>query len=679
MSNYKRKIKKESNKNKIIGNPNLIFGLTNKDIFNTIEEKQKSRLTGDKSNSMIKNKNKIIHSNSTSHIRADNYNIININVNNLIINNNEKRMNNMIYNNKMDKIDNSLNNSINNSINNSFNNLNHSRVFSKAGNVIIGKIRNKNNNYSMIKNNRIEKSKFLNNLNLNKNNIKKFNQRNISLNPGKSKLIESKEKFVNGPTSDIQDVIKDLINENNNKEKNIINNEDKENQLFISDDKLLNLHIKLWEELFSIEMYADNKNGINNHVKKLLNLMEKEFTQKNRAHNIFLNIQLNKIYSKIIKIYFVLITYIKFLLIDFNYEMTIKSNIKRLLSNVSVNFISLLISYTSKENFSYPKKNKDFYELYLKLIKAKKSKKTKETISIFCSNANKNLDLSIYVIKQFSNNFFKVGYFTPIHNILFDIFLLIDSYTIPDIANIIINGVLFYQIHNNKIEIKNTATIPNMVSIGGAGGIFNMASLGFIPMPAPYLPILPTHLENSTYTLVLDLDETLAHFFFTPSGGTFLIRPYCFNFLEDMKKLFEIVIFTAATKDYADSILDVIDPGKKFIDHRLYRSHTTICNFTFVKDLTKIGRNLNRTLIIDNLADNFKLQPNNGIQIGTWTDDMKDTQLNDLNIILTQIIENKPNDIRIIIKKLNEEINKNEKKNVNLNPFKDIDVNKFFK
>ena len=670
MSNYKRQFKKENNKNKIIGNPNLIFGLTHKDSFNTIEEKQKSRLTGDKSNSMIKNKSKIIHSNSTSHIRADNYNIININVNNLIINNNEKRINNMIYN--------KMNNSINNSINNSFNNLNHSRVFSKAGNVIIGKIRNKNNNYSMNKNNRIEKSKFLNNLNMNKNNIKSFNPRNVSLNQGKPKLIEPKEKYVNGPTSDIQDVIKDLMNDNN-KEKNNINNEEKENQIFISDDKLLSLHIKLWEELFNMEIYVDNKNGMNNHVKKVLNLMEKEFIQKNRVHNIFLNIQLNKIYSKIIKIYFVLITYIKFLLIDFNYEMTIKSNIKRLLANVSVHFLSLLISYTSKDNFSYPKKNKEFYELYLKLIKAKKSKKTKETLSVFCSSTNKNLDLSIYIIKQFSNNFFKVGYFTPIHNILFDIFLLIDSYTIPDIANIIINGVLFYQIHNNKIEIKNTATIPNMVSIGGAGGIFSMASLGFIPMPSPYLPILPNHLENTTYSLVLDLDETLAHFFFTPSGGTFLIRPYCFNFLEDMKKLFEIIIFTAATKDYADSILDIIDPGKKYIDHRLYRSHTTICNFTFVKDLTKIGRNLNRTLIIDNLADNFKLQPNNGIQIGTWTDDMKDTQLNDLNIKKKKKKKKKPDDIRIIIKKLNEEINKNEKKNTNLNPFKDIDVNKFFK
>ncbi len=218
-----------------------------------------------------------------------------------------------------------------------------------------------------------------------------------------------------------------------------------------------------------------------------------------------------------------------------------------------------------------------------------------------------------------------------------------------------------------------------MVSIGGTGTIFSMASLGFIEIPPPFLPKLPNNLENTTYTLVLDLDETLSHFFFTPSGGTFLIRPYCFKFLEEMKKIFEIVIFTAATKDYADSILDVIDPDNKYINHRLYRSHTTICNFTFVKDLSKIGRNLNRTIIVDNLADNFKLQPNNGIQIGTWTDDMKDTQLNDIDIILTQIIERKPQDLKPIIRRLNDEINRKMKSNINLNPFKDIDVNKLFK
>ena len=672
-NNYKRNYKKELFPKKIIANADILLGITHKDSFDALVEKQKSRLTGDKSNLLAKNKNKIIHSNSTSHLRGDNYNIININVNNLIITNSEKKLNNNIINNY-----NNINN--NNIMNNSFNNLNHSRVFSKAGNVIVGKIKKKNNNYSMSKNNKLQKSKILNQLNIN-NNIKSFNIRNIpqkEKEKEKDKSLNPNPKYEKGPTSDIQDVIKDLLNNDNTNtiDKTTINSEDKNNKIFNSDEKLINLHVELWEELFNIELYADNKNGINNHVKKVLNLIENNFIQKNIIHNLFINVQLNKIYSKIIKIYFVLITYIKFLLVDFNYEMTIKSNIKRLLSSISNILLILIYSYTSNENILFSKKNKYFLESYSKLIKQKKIKKTKEVLSVFCLSTNKNLDISIYIIKQFSNNFFKVGYFTPIHNILLDIFFLIDTYTISDIAEIIIKGVLYYIIHNKNIENKNTSTIPNMVTIGGAGGIFSMKSLGFVQMATPFLPKLSFKLKNTTYTLILDLDETLSHFFYTPSGGCFLIRPYCFNFLQEMKKFFEIVIFTAATKDYADSILDIIDPEKKYINYRLYRSHTTICDFTFVKDLSKVGRNLNKTLIVDNLCDNFKLQPNNGIQIGTWIDDMRDTQLRDLGNILIKIMEKKPEDIRKNIMKLNEEINKNEKKNMNLNPFKDIDINK---
>ena len=680
MSNYNRNYSKEKEQTKVLSNPDILFGLTHKDSFNINIENPKSRLTGDRTNSLGKNKNTIIHSNSTSHMRPDNlipleknYNIININVNNLIINNNN---NNQLKNSNIHLFkDKKYKN------NNLENDLNHSKVFSKAGNVIIGKA---NNPLSVAKKSKFPKNQFLN---LNNNS----NYRSPSLRPN----LKIKEKYNNSPSSDIQGVINDLmettkkptpninvikmdkINNDNNENLNInvINNNEIESQI-ISDEQLLGLHVKLWEGFLNMELQVDNKNGISNQIKKLLNLIEKEFMEKNKC-KIFKNIQLNKVYSKIIKIYFVLITYIKFLLVDFSYEMTIKSNIKRLLASISNHLLLLLITYVSNESINVSKNNKDFSEIFGKMVKIKKIKKSKEALSLFCSNMNKNLELSIYIIKQFSNNFFKIGYFKPIHTILFDIFLLIDSYTTEDVSNIIINGVLFYLIHKNP-NTKKDSSIPNVISFGG--GISNtLASLGFIQVPAPYLPKLPENIEKSIYTLVLDLDETLVHFFFTPSGGTFLIRPFCFRFLEDMSKIFEIVIFTAATKDYANSILDVIDPNKKLINHRLYRQHTSICEITFVKDLSKIGRNLNRCLIIDNLADNFKLQPNNGIQCGTWIDDMKDTQLNDLDIILKQIIERKPQDIKPIIKKLNEEVNKKMKGNINLNPFKDIDVNKLFK
>jgi len=64
--------------------------------------------------------------------------------------------------------------------------------------------------------------------------------------------------------------------------------------------------------------------------------------------------------------------------------------------------------------------------------------------------------------------------------------------------------------------------------------------------------------------------------------GQFLIRPYVTNFLEEMKEFYEVVVFTAATKDYADWILNVIDQ-KKCISHRLYRNHTVSNGNHFLK------------------------------------------------------------------------------------------------
>lgn len=43
---------------------------------------------------------------------------------------------------------------------------------------------------------------------------------------------------------------------------------------------------------------------------------------------------------------------------------------------------------------------------------------------------------------------------------------------------------------------------------------------------------------------------------------------------------------------------------------------------------------MSKTIIIDNIAENFKSQPFNGIQIKTWNDDITDTQLNDICKIL---------------------------------------------
>lgn len=71
-----------------------------------------------------------------------------------------------------------------------------------------------------------------------------------------------------------------------------------------------------------------------------------------------------------------------------------------------------------------------------------------------------------------------------------------------------------------------------------------------------------------------------------------------------MEKYFEIVIFTAAVKEYADWILNWIDPVN-VISYRLYWDHTSPSTGTYIKDLSKLGRDLAFTIIIDNSAENF--------------------------------------------------------------------------
>lgn len=168
-------------------------------------------------------------------------------------------------------------------------------------------------------------------------------------------------------------------------------------------------------------------------------------------------------------------------------------------------------------------------------------------------------------------------------------------------------------------------------------------TLTSVPIPVPFLPAAST----SKFTLVLDLDETLVHYIETEENGQYLTRPYLENFLIEVKKYFEIVVFTAAVQDYADWILDDFDHNN-LVDFRLYRQHTVPAGNFFLKDLTNLGRDLDKMIIIDNVAENFQLQPGNGILIKSWYDDAEDTALKELIPILVQIA-NSAMDVRVAL------------------------------
>ena len=153
---------------------------------------------------------------------------------------------------------------------------------------------------------------------------------------------------------------------------------------------------------------------------------------------------------------------------------------------------------------------------------------------------------------------------------------------------------------------------------------------------APYLLDPP----QKSFTLVLDLDETLLHFEeLTVDESQLSIRPGADSFLTLMAQYFEVVIFTAGTADYADWALGFLESSAKAISHRLYRRHTIPMKGNYLKDLSRLGRSLRKTIIVDNLAENFSLHPENGIAIKTWQSDAKDTALFQLAPLLLKICE----------------------------------------
>ena len=162
------------------------------------------------------------------------------------------------------------------------------------------------------------------------------------------------------------------------------------------------------------------------------------------------------------------------------------------------------------------------------------------------------------------------------------------------------------------------------------------------PNIKPQIPFL-NFPPKKLYTLVIDLDETMASFKFTDIKkgiGILYLRPHLENFLEVIKDYYEIIPFTSASKDYADIALDLIEKNerKKYFEFRLYRENTTQFGSKYIKDLSKLGRDLSKVIIVDNFSQCFKLNNENGILISSFFgEDENDKALIELQKVLIKI------------------------------------------
>ncbi len=243
---------------------------------------------------------------------------------------------------------------------------------------------------------------------------------------------------------------------------------------------------------------------------------------------------------------------------------------------------------------------------------------------------------------------------------------LIEQYSILNSNDIDINSLIYFNENITKIHLIelsgffNKAINQENMKINKTFSYIIKKNINnhnkYISIVVPYLP---EEIENKKkFTLVLDLDETLISFKFDEQRrGMLKMRPGLYNFLEKVGKKYEIVIFTAGTQEYADPILDRIEKNGKIFAKRLYRQHAIFMNNIYLKDLTRLGRDLSKIIIVDNMPQNFSLQKENGILIKNYFgQDKFDTTLKDLTPILLKIASNPNNDVRKELKKYKEEI-----------------------
>jgi len=174
-------------------------------------------------------------------------------------------------------------------------------------------------------------------------------------------------------------------------------------------------------------------------------------------------------------------------------------------------------------------------------------------------------------------------------------------------------------------------------------------------IPIPFLPLK----ENSMPTLVLDIDNTLVYtshtkidcfdyeikIQFDGKETTLWIqkRPYLQHCLECLSRSYEVVAFSAGIREYGLKVLQCIDPEKKiryFLDRRFCdivgknkKNHEI-----FTKNLNDLGRDLDRTIIVDDKEYSYFLSRKCGILLPGFFGSSEDRVLKLLTEHLTKIL-----------------------------------------
>ena len=218
----------------------------------------------------------------------------------------------------------------------------------------------------------------------------------------------------------------------------------------------------------------------------------------------------------------------------------------------------------------------------------------------------------------------------------FDAYKLLNNYNILDLK-------LFYDLFLNKQNNRNEKNSKNIykndnTALSRNNYILNNKSKYVLPeIKSYYQYSLLINLD----ILVYDNEYSSISNVIINNNKTILLRPGLIKFLKEMKKIYELILFSNNSLDYILEIINNFENNKKLFDYVLSYNQIDFDKFGSIKNLESLGRNINYIIILDKDPSLFKLNNDNIIYVKPFNGDSYNDGniLNNLSDILKKVKE----------------------------------------
>ena len=160
------------------------------------------------------------------------------------------------------------------------------------------------------------------------------------------------------------------------------------------------------------------------------------------------------------------------------------------------------------------------------------------------------------------------------------------------------------------------------------------------------------------YTLFIELDETLVHYYEEGENYFVKVRQGTDEFLKTLHNFCEIIIVSTSSKEYTDIILENLNKEKKYVDNAIYKDLCDTNNSEI--NFEKINRDIKKCIFICHDKKDFFNAPNNNvIELKEFNGEEEDQEIMWVKEELIKLQNESNDDIENILRNINEIINNN--------------------